>query len=121
MFRDTSGLFPTQTFSFFVSFAANPGLLFAWTTVNNGDACSHISIKLRLDPEEFAPIVRLAKELDVTPEAVVYAGLHGIMRRAKEAEARKEIIAAHTGRHEGLPKWADDARSVHIYESKQDE
>jgi hypothetical protein len=81
----------------------------------------HSTIKLRLDPEEFAPIVRLAKELHVTPEAVVYAGLHGIMRRAREAEARKEIIAAHTGRHEGLPKWADDARSVHIYESKQDE
>ena len=79
------------------------------------------TIKLHLDPEEFAPIARLANELHVTPEAVAYAGLNGIMRRTREAEARREIIAAHAGRHQGLPTWADDARSVHIYESKQDE
>ena len=81
----------------------------------------HPTIKLRLDPEEFAPIARLAHELHVTPEAVAYAGLNGIMRRAREAEARREIIATHAGRHEGLPTWADHARGVHIYESKQDE
>ena len=81
----------------------------------------HPTIKLRLDPEEFAPIARLARELHVTPEAVAYAGLNGIMRRAREAEARREIIATHAGRHEGLPSWADQARGVHIYESKQDD
>jgi hypothetical protein len=79
------------------------------------------TIKLRLDPEEFAPIARLANELHVTPEAVAYAGLNGIMHRASAAEVRQEIIAAHVGRREGLPTWADDARGVHIYESKQDE
>jgi hypothetical protein len=79
------------------------------------------TIKLRLDPEEFAPIERLAQELHITPEAVAYAGLNGLMRRAKEADARKEIMDVHTGRREGLPTWADGARGVHIYESKQDE
>jgi len=81
----------------------------------------HPTIKLRLDPEEFAPIERLAQELHITPEAVAYAGLNCLMRRAKEAEARKEIMDVHTGRSEGLPTWADGARGVHIYESKQDE
>jgi len=56
------------------------------------------TIKLRLDPEEFAPIARLANELHVTPEAVAYAGLNGLMRRVGEAEARREIIATHTCR-----------------------
>lgn len=81
----------------------------------------HSTIKLHLDPEEFAPIERLAKELQVTPEAIAYAGLNSIMRRARETGTLREIAAAHAGRREGLPPWADDARSVHIYESKQDE
>jgi hypothetical protein len=81
----------------------------------------HPTIKLRLDPEEFAPIARLANELHVTPEAVAYAGLNGIMRRAREAEAHKEIIAAHAGRHEGLPTWADDARSTSTKASRTNE
>ena len=79
------------------------------------------TIKLHLDPEEFIPIKRLADELHVTPETVAYAGLHGLMERSKEAAARKEIIDMHLCRREGLPSWADDARGVHIYESKHDE
>ena len=81
----------------------------------------HSTIKLHLDPEEFAPVARLAQELRVTPEAIAYAGLNRIMRSATEAVARREIADLHTGRHEGLPTWADGARGVHIYESKQDE
>jgi hypothetical protein len=81
----------------------------------------HPTIKLHLDPEEFAPIDRLANELQVTPEAIAYAGLNEIMSRARDAAVRKEIVALHAGRREGLPTWADDARGVHIYESKQDE
>lgn len=81
----------------------------------------HPTIKLRLDPEEYAPIERLARELRVPPEAVVYAGLDCLMRRAHEAGVRKEIADLHTGRQEGLPPWADNARGVHIYESKRDE
>ena len=81
----------------------------------------HPTIKLHLDPEEFAPIDRLARELHVSPEAIAYAGLNSLMQRARDADIQREIVAAHSGRHEGLPTWADDARGVHIYESKQDE
>jgi hypothetical protein len=79
------------------------------------------TIKLHLDPEEFAPIERLAKKLGVTPDAIAYAGLNCMMERVREAAARQEIVDLQVGRHEGLPTWADDARGVHIYESKQDE
>lgn len=81
----------------------------------------HPTIKLHLDREEFAPIERLAKKLAVTPEAIAYAGLNGIMARIRDAAACQEIIDLSRGRQEGLPPWADDARGVHIYESKQDE
>ncbi len=81
----------------------------------------HTTIKIHLDPEEYAPIDRLARELRVTPEAVAYTGLHAIMQHAREPEVRRQIANLQTGRHEGLPAWADDARSVHIYESKQDD
>jgi hypothetical protein len=79
------------------------------------------TIKLHLDPEEFAPIERLAQKLGVTPEAIAYAGLNCIMERVLEAAAHKEIVDLHLGRQEGLPSWADHARGVHIYESKHDE
>jgi len=79
------------------------------------------TIKLHLDPEEFAPVARLAKNLAVTPEAIVYAGLNRIMECGREAAARREIVDLAFGRREGLPAWADNARGVHIYESKQDE
>ncbi len=79
------------------------------------------TIKLHLDPEEFAPIERLARELRVTPEAIAYAGLHRLMECVKDVTTQKEIADLHLGRREGLPRWADRARGVHIYESKHDE
>jgi len=79
------------------------------------------TIKLHLDPEEFAPVARLARDLQLTPEDVVYAGLDRIMKDSRESSTRQEIIDIQKGRHQGLPVWADDARGVHIYESKQDE
>jgi hypothetical protein len=79
------------------------------------------TIKLSLDREEFAPIERLARELKVTPEAIAYAGLNHIMSRAGDSKIRREIASLHAGRQKGLPSWADQARGVHIYESKQDE
>lgn len=76
------------------------------------------TIKLHLDHEEFTPVVRLAERLHVTPEAVVYAGLNYIMEHPDTHEA---VVHLHRGRSEGLPRWADGARGVHIYESKHDE
>lgn len=81
----------------------------------------HTTIKLHLDPEEYAPVARLAKKLQVPPEVIAYAGLNCIMQRSRDAAAQQEIVDLNSGRREGLPTWADDARSVHIYESKQDE
>jgi hypothetical protein len=79
------------------------------------------TIKLHLDPEEFAPIARLAQKLRVPPEVVAYAGLNCIMQRSRDAATQQEIVDLHLVRRQGLPTWADDARSVHIYESKHDE
>jgi hypothetical protein len=79
------------------------------------------TIRLRLDPEEYAPIERLAEVLHVTPEAIAYAGLNCIMQRVRETGTAQEIIDLQRGRHEGLSTGADHARGVHIYESKQDE
>jgi hypothetical protein len=81
----------------------------------------HSTIKLHLDREEYAPIARLAEELRVPPEAVVYAAVNRLMPHTAAAATRREIVDLHTGRREGLPAWADDARGVHIYESKEDE
>jgi len=81
----------------------------------------HTTIKIHLDPEEFAPIDRLARELQVSPEAVAYSGLNTLMLHAREADIRRQIVNLQTGRREGLPAWADAARSVHIYESQKDD
>ncbi len=59
--------------------------------------------------------------MNVTPETIAYAGLHTLMQHAREAGVRHQIVSLQIGRPEGLPAWADDARSVHIYESKQDD
>ena len=81
----------------------------------------HPTIKLRIDPEESAPIAQPAKELHLTPDAIAYAGLNCIMRRVRVTGGPKAIVDLRLGRHEGLPTWADDARGVHIYGRKQDE
>ncbi len=42
------------------------------------------------------------------------------MRHAGETGVRRDIADLSLGRSSGLPAWADDARSVHIYEGKHD-
>ncbi len=79
------------------------------------------TIKIHLDPEEYAPIDRLARELHVTPETVAYTGLNSLMQHVRDAAIRRQIVSLQTGRRAGLPRWADDARSVHIYESQHDD
>jgi hypothetical protein len=76
------------------------------------------TIKLRLDHEEYVPVARLAEQLHVTPETIAYAGLNHIM---EHPDLHKEIGNLHLGRDQGLPRWADGARGVHIYECKHDE
>lgn len=76
------------------------------------------TIKLHLDHEEFTPVARLADQLHVTPETIAYAGLDYVM---EHPEIHRAIVDLHLGRREGLPRWADRARGVHIYECKHDE
>ena len=79
------------------------------------------TIKIHLDPEEYAPVERLAQALRVSTEAIAYAGLNLMMHarggRGPPGDRRSPSWAAASG----LPPWADAARGVHIYESKQDE
>jgi hypothetical protein len=74
-------------------------------------------IKLHLEVEEFAPLARLASELGVRPEVIVYTGLDEIMKRAKEKAVREKIIEIREMRRSSLPPWADHAHEVHAYES----
>jgi hypothetical protein len=78
-------------------------------------------IKLHLEQEEYAPIVRAAERLHVSPEDIVYAGLHRMMLTRADPLAWAEVADLRLGRKDNLPRWADSARSVHAYEGKHDD
>jgi hypothetical protein len=67
--------------------------------------------------EEYEPLQRLASELGVRPEVILYAGLDEIMKRAQEKAVREKIIAIREMRRSSLPAWADRAHEIHAYES----
>ena len=75
------------------------------------------TVKLHLEQEEYQPLVRLARELNVNPEDVLYAGLNRIMHEAHEDAARREITSLRSARTSQLPNWADHSREIHAYES----
>lgn len=75
------------------------------------------TIKLHLEIEEFEPVNRLAHELGVHPEEVLYAGLSQIMKHRDEVSVREDIMEVRDSRKNSLPAWADHAREVHAYES----
>lgn len=75
------------------------------------------TIKVHLESEAFEPVNRLAHQLNVHPEDIVYAGLNRIMKDAGQASIREEITEAIAGRKISLPSWADHAHEVHAYES----
>jgi hypothetical protein len=79
------------------------------------------AIKVYLDDEEYAPVSRLADELHLKPEDVLYAALNQLMLRASESSVRTDIVYTHAWRNENLPRWGDSARSVHAYEGKADD
>ena len=79
------------------------------------------AIKLHLDDEEYDPILRLADELHLAPEDVVYAATNRLMLSACEAAVREEILYTKQWRGTDLPSWCDSARSVHAYEGKADD
>lgn len=75
------------------------------------------SIKIRLELDEFAPIVRLAEELKVTPEDIAYVALDSLMQQIGNETVRKQLLSSAAGRKQSLPKWADQPRQIHAYES----
>jgi hypothetical protein len=74
-------------------------------------------IKLHLEVEEYEPLYRLASELGVRPDVIVYTGLDEIMKRAQEKAVREKILEIREMRRSSLPAWADHAHEVHAYES----
>ena len=73
--------------------------------------------KLHLEVEEYEPLNRLASELGVRPEVIIYTGLDEIMKRAQDKAVREKIIEIRNMRRSSLPSWADHAHEVHAYES----
>ena len=78
------------------------------------------AIKLHLDDEEYAPVIRLADELHVKPEDVVYAALNRLMNRSAEEEIRADVRETSAWRAGNLPRWGDHGRTVQIYEGQHD-
>ena len=77
-----------------------------------------MNIKLHLDEAESAPVVRLAKLLDVSAEDVLYTALNRLMMHARENDIQGEIVQTRLARANNLPLWADTAGSVHNYEGQ---
>ena len=74
-------------------------------------------MKLYLELEEYEPLNRLASELGVRPDVIIFTGLDEIMKRAQEKAIREKIIQMREMRRSSLPSWADHAHEVHAYES----
>ena len=79
------------------------------------------SVKLHLEQAEYDAIVRLATELNVKPEAVVFAGLNRIMLYSRSQKIRVNIVETWAAWRQSLPLWSDSAQSVHAYEGKGDD
>lgn len=79
------------------------------------------AIKIHLEDEEYAPICRLADQLQLSPEDIAYAALNRLMMQCADKEIRTDISQTHAWRSTNLPRWGDSARSVHAYEGKTDE
>lgn len=78
-------------------------------------------IKIHLDTAELQAVMRLAKELSVSPEDVAYAALNRLMLQSENGAVRDDVLQTRNWRKENLPMWSDSAGSVHAYESLPDE
>ncbi len=79
------------------------------------------TLKIHLSHEEYDPICRTARRLGLSPEELGFAGLHSVMSVIKDRAVQKDILELRNARRESLPRWADEARSVHAYEGLPDE
>ncbi|MGH7995861.1 MAG: hypothetical protein ACREFX_05865 [Opitutaceae bacterium] len=80
---------------------------------------SHITVNLSV--EELAAVSRAARRLRVEPDAIVYAALDRMMLQMNDPSVRAEVARSNEGRGRALPRWSDQARSVHAYESQTDD
>jgi hypothetical protein len=78
--------------------------------------------KLQLRDEEYEAVQRYAESIGVKTEDVAYAALNRLMLQLKtdEPAIRQDIIETKDWRPDNLPLWSDTARSVHLYEGKND-
>lgn len=75
-------------------------------------------LKVHLEDEEYRPLIRLSKQLGVTPELILYTALNRLMEHCTEEEIAQEIHRTGAWRKENLPSWADPSHEIHAYESK---
>lgn len=79
------------------------------------------AVKLHLEQAEFDAVARLASELNIKPEAIVFAGLNRIMLYSRSPKVRANILETWVAWRDNLPLWSDSAQSVHAYEGKADD
>ena len=77
-------------------------------------------IKIHVEREELAALERRAGELGIKVEDMVYGALSCSMSHVKEPFCRVRIDDAVRDKGKDLPLWSDSARSVNIYEGKDD-
>ncbi|MBL4575863.1 MAG: hypothetical protein JKY51_07175 [Opitutaceae bacterium] len=74
------------------------------------------SIKIHLEAEEYEPIQRLAKQLDMEIKDIVYTALDELMMKKEDPKIQKALQKIHQWRKQDLPTWADKAQEIHAYE-----
>ncbi len=79
------------------------------------------TVKIHLDPAEYAVVSRYATKLDVSLEDIAYAGLDYMMSHSQDTALRTAICETKGWRAQNLPSWADTERSVHAYEGGPDD
>lgn len=79
------------------------------------------TIKIHLEQGEHDAVTRFAEQVNVKPEAVLYAALNRLMLQGRDPAVRIEIVETWAWHRENLPLWSDSACSVHAYEGKGDD
>ena len=74
------------------------------------------SIKIHLEAEEYEPIQRLAKQLDIEIKDIAYTAINRLMMKQTDEDIQKAIQNTHKWRKQDLPIWADKAQEIHAYE-----
>jgi len=74
------------------------------------------TIRVHLEAEEYEPIQRLAKKLDIKMEDIAYTAINQLMMKQADRDFEEALQKTHKWRKKDLPKWADKAQEIHAYE-----